>query len=283
MKRPALGKGLGALIPEAGAEREHRGIIFSGVEDIFPNPDQPRNRFDQEGLESLAETIRKRGILQPLLVRRKGEKYELIAGERRLRAAKIAGLEKVPIIVNEVDTSDSLEISLLENIQREDLNPVEEARAYKVLLDRVGLTQEELAKKLGKDRSSLTNSLRLLNLPKAVQKDIENGLLTPGHGRALLALPEGDMQLKASHVIKSRKLSVRETEAYIKRLQPESTQKDKKPQRIEDQEFMSVQDELCKYYGTQVKILRRGKGGRIQIDFYSWEDLDRLYSLLTRQ
>lgn len=282
MKRPALGKGLGALIPSAEAQWEERGVLFSRIEDILPNPDQPRNTFDQEGLAALAETIRTRGILQPLLVRREGEKYELIAGERRLRAAMIAGLERVPIIINEVGAGEALEMSLLENIQRENLNPLEEAHACKTLLDRMGLTQEELAKKLGKDRSSLANTLRLLNLPQEIRQEIEKGVLSQGHGRALLSLQNETLQTKAMHFIRDKNLSVRETERYIKKLQRGTKQTPKDRRCISDPDLEHIQDELCKYYGSQIKIMRHGKGGKIQIRFYSLDDLDRLYALLTR-
>jgi ParB family chromosome partitioning protein len=281
-KKPALGKGLGALIPLEQGSREEQGIIFCRIEDILPNPNQPRNIFDPEGLKALAGTIKDRGILQPLIVRRKGEGYELIAGERRLRAAKIAGLEKVPIIIYEAEARDSLEISLLENLQRENLNPIEEARAYKTLLEHTGLTQEELAKRVGKDRSSLTNTLRLLNLPKEIQQEIESGVLTPGHGRALLSVEHSDLQVRAKNIIKNKKLSVRETEIYVKKLQSEIKEKIKGNKIFDDPDINHLQDELCKMYGTRIKIVKRGKGGEIQIYFYTLDDLDRLYSLLTR-
>jgi ParB family chromosome partitioning protein len=283
-KRPALGKGLGALIPVAPADQPEAGVSYCNVDEIEPNPDQPRTAFDPQGLESLAETIRNRGILQPLLVRRKGAHFELIAGERRLRAAKIAGLERVPIVIVDVDANDRLEISLLENIQREDLNPIEEAQAYRTLLDRLGVTQEELARKLGMERSSLANMVRLLSLPQGIQQDIASGRLTAGHGRALLALAQEELQLKVCEDVKQRRLSVRETEQYVKKLSKDThaarQRKETGPAR--DPDIEHLEDELCKYYATRVTIVRRGKGGSIHIDYYSPEDLDRVYSLLTR-
>ena len=282
MKRSALGRGLGALIPTDGVQREQAGVLFCSTEDIRPNPDQPRSAFDQEGLEALAETVRRHGILQPLLVSKKEAGYELIAGERRLRAAKLAGLDKVPVIVIDIEAGDRLEISLLENLQRENLNPVEEARAYRALLDRFGCTQDDLAKKLGKDRSSLANSLRLLNLPNEIQEDLASGVLSPGHGRALLALGSEALQKKAKRCIETKKFTVRETEAYIKRLQDETRAKPRGAHGGHEPELDHVQDELCKYYGTRVKIVKRGQGGDIQIRFASMDDLDRLYTQLIR-
>ncbi len=175
-KKQALGKGLNALIPTGGEEGGGpRGSFLCPVEQIRSNPDQPRKRFDEQALESLAVTIREKGVLQPLLVRRVGNRYELIAGERRLRAAKKAGLEEVPVLIREAEESDRLELSILENIQREDLNPIEEARAYKQMLDRLQLTQEELARRVGKDRSSVANTMRLLQLPREIQEDLADG------------------------------------------------------------------------------------------------------------
>lgn len=283
-KRPALGKGLGALIPVAPADQPEAGVLYCNIDEIEPNPDQPRTVFDPQGLESLAETIRRRGILQPLLVRRKGTRFELIAGERRLRAAKIAGLEKVPVVLVDVDASDRLEISLLENIQREDLNPIEEAQAYRTLLDRLGVTQEELARKLGMERSSLANMIRLLSLPPGIQQDIASGRLTAGHGRALVALAHEELQLRVCEDVKQKRLSVRETEDYVKKLRREAhgakERRESMPARDPDMEHL--EDELCKHFATKVTIVRRGKGGSIRIDYYSPDDLDRIYSLLTR-
>ncbi|NWG75548.1 MAG: ParB/RepB/Spo0J family partition protein [Rubrivivax sp.] len=252
------------------------------VDDIVPNPDQPRNAFSQEALEGLAETIRERGILQPLLVMRRGDRYELIAGERRWRAAKMLGLETVPVIVMEVDEADRLEISLLENIQRENLNPIEEARAFRTLLDRFGFTQETLARKIGKDRSSLSNTLRLLNLPKEIQAEIARGELSAGHGRALLSLSHEEIQTKAKRHIKSKRLSVRDAEAYVKKLQKKA--KHDRPGDLDrgDPDIEHLRDELCRLYGTKVTILRRGPAGCVQIHFFSVDDLDRIYQLLTR-
>ncbi len=282
-KRPALGKGLGALLPMVDGNNLSTGVLYCNINDIEPNPDQPRTVFDPQGLEALAETIRARGILQPLLVRRKGTRYELVAGERRLRAAKIAGVEKIPIVIVDVDARDRLELSLLENIQREDLNPIEEAQAYKTMLDRLGLTQEELASKLGVDRSSVANMIRLLSLPEDVKKEISSGRLTAGHGRALLALGREDLLNRVCEEVKQKKLSVRETEEYVRKLRGEAEPKRsgyKEPTR--DLEIARLEEELCKCYGTKIRIVQQGRGGSIHISFYSMEDLDRLCSLLMR-
>ena len=279
-KRPALGKGLNALIPTGGEEGGgRRGSFLCPVDQIRSNPDQPRKRFDEQALESLAATIREKGVLQPLLVNRVGNRYELIAGERRLRAAKKAGLEEVPVLIREVEDLDRLELSILENIQREDLNPIEEARAYKQMLDRLEVTQEELARRVGKERSSVANTLRLLQLPREIQEDLANGRVSSGHARAILALDRDVMQLKLWALIKDKGLSVREAEKLVHEMKAGKVGK-AKPLAPLDPDMQTLQDELCQHFGARVKIQKGKKGGKIQIQYTSAEELDRLYTLM---
>ncbi len=270
-KKQALGKGLNALIPTGGEEGGGpRGSFLCPVEQIRSNPDQPRKRFDEQALESLAGTIREKGVLQPLLVRRVGNRYELIAGERRLRAAKKAGLGEVPVLIREGEESDRLELSILENIQREDLNPIEEARAYKQMLDRLELTQEELARRVGKERSSVANTMRLLQLPREIQEDLTTGRLSSGHARAILALDREVRQLKLWALIKDKGLSVREAEKHVHELKEGKARKEKPPAPL-DPDMQTLQDELCQHFGTRVKIQTGKKGGKIQIRYSSAE------------
>jgi ParB family chromosome partitioning protein len=279
-KKKALGKGLNALIPTGGEEGSGaRGSFLCPVEQIRPNPDQPRKRFDEQALEALAVTIGEKGVLQPLLVRKVGNRYELIAGERRLRAAKTAGLKEVPVLVREAEESDCLELSILENIQREDLNPIDEARAYKQMLDRFELTQEELARRVGKDRSSVANTVRLLQLPREIQEDLAVGRLSSGHARAILALDREIMQLKLWTLIKDRGLSVREAEKHALAMKEGKAGKQESPAPL-DPDMQTLQDELCQHFGTRVKIQSGKKGGKIQIRYASAEELNRLYTLM---
>ncbi len=279
-KKQALGKGLNALIPTGGEEdRGPRGSFLCAVEQIRSNPDQPRKRFNEQALESLASTIREKGVLQPLLVRRVGNRYELIAGERRLRAAKKAGLEEVPVLIRDAEEADRLELSILENIQREDLDPIEEARAYKEMLDRLKITQEELARRVGKDRSSVANTMRLLQLPREIQEDLSSGRLSSGHARAILALDREVLQLKLWALIKDKGISVREAERHVQELKAGKAGKTK-PIAPVDPDMQSLQDELCRHFGTRVMIQKGKKGGKIQIRYSSDEELNRLYTLM---
>src|SRR5215470_580818 len=217
MNRKALGRGLGALLSSDRTIDLGSEPTEVELDSIVPGPMQPRTRFDERSLESLAESIRSHGIVQPLVVRRRGESYELIAGERRWRAAKLAGLAKVPVVVKEVPDDHLLEIALIENIQREDLNPIEEALAYKKLIETVGLTQEALATRVGRDRSYITNYLRLLKLPDDVQRLVKEGRLSTGHARTVLGLPHHDQQRRAARHVIEKGLSVRATEALVKK------------------------------------------------------------------
>jgi len=278
--RQALGKGLGALIPEMPSpEVEGKRVFhFCGIEEVHPNPFQPRKAFDDEHLQELVESIREKGILQPLLVRRKGEGYELIAGERRWRAAQKAGIKEVPIVIKEVPDSEILELSLIENIQRENLNPIEEGEAFKRLIEQFHLTQEEVSRKVGKDRSTITNTVRLLKLPPEIRQSLADGVISMGHARAFLSLDGPEKQRLALKKVLQAALSVRQTESLVKRLRSRSPST---PVR-NSHEWSALVEELQRALGTKVRIVGKRKRGKIEIAFYSQEELDRLVELLQR-
>jgi ParB family chromosome partitioning protein len=281
-KKSGLGKGLGALIPGPDeVAKDTEGAFLCPLERIRSNPVQPRKNFEDSALAALAETIKEQGILQPLIVRRAGADYELIAGERRLRAAKLAGLGTVPVVVRNVGDQECLLLALIENLQRADLNPIEEARAYREMQDRFGLKQEEVAARVGRDRSSVANGIRLLQLPREIQEDLVSGELTAGHGRALLALPNPVLQLKFRAVIKNRGLSVRETEKLVLEQKEGKGKKAAPPVRL-DPDMQRIQDELMSRLGVMVKIQEGRKGGKLLIQYASLEELDRIYSLIIR-
>jgi len=279
MTRKPLGRGLGALL---SADKTSESADSTEIDPslIEPCSAQPRMRFDDASLRELADSIRANGVVQPLLVRRKGSRFELVAGERRLRAAKLAGLETVPVVIREVPDEKLLEIALVENIQREDPNPIEEAHAYRGLLEGVGLTQESLAARIGRDRSYITNYLRLLRLPDDVQKLVQDKMLSTGHARALLGLPEPSRQSEIAATIVKRTLSVRETEDLIRR----SASKNAQPRasriagEAADPNTRALETKLRRALGTQVKVVqKRGHNdGTLQIEFYSLADLDRI-------
>jgi ParB family chromosome partitioning protein len=275
--RKALGKGLSALIPEAD---ELAGAFFQcPVEAIEPNPYQPRKRFGEKELEELAASVKEKGILTPLLVSKAGESYRLIAGERRWRAAQKAGLERVPVVVRESSAMESLELALIENIHRKDLNPIEEAMAYQRLLEDTEITQEELAKRVGRERTTITNALRLLKLPRVIQQDVVEERLTMGHARALAGLKSREDQLAFRDLILKRALSVRQAELLVKRA--ENSRGSGKRMIQQDSYIQSLEENLKRSLGTKVEIARRGKQGRISIFFYSDDELDRLLDRLT--
>ena len=279
MNRKALGRGLGALLSsdrtvDLGAEPTE-----VDVDAIVPGPMQPRSHFDEGSLEGLADSIRSHGIVQPLLVRRQGERYELIAGERRWRAAQIAGLTRVPVVVRDVPDKDLLEIALIENIQRENLNAIEEAQAYKRLIETVGLTQEELAARVGRDRSYITNYLRLLKLPDDLQKLVVEGRLSTGHARTILGLSHVDLQRKVARQVIDGGLSVRATEHLVRKAVEGAPAK---TVSTVDPNIRAAESKLRRALGTQVRIVQlRGEGqGKVEISFFSNQDLDRIYNLL---
>jgi ParB family chromosome partitioning protein len=274
-KRRALGRGLGALIPAepkraTAPEEPDRPPLAVPIDSIRPNPLQPRQQFSEDALAELAASITEKGILQPLLVRPRDGSYELIAGERRFRAAQRAGLKEVPVTVRLVEDADLLEIALIENIQRENLNAIEEGRAYRRLLDEFGLTQEQVAQRVGKDRSTIANTLRLLQLPLQIQAEIESGKLSAGHARALLSIESDEEKLRVAGEILGRRLSVRDTERLTQ----------KRPVASRDVHLLAAEENLRQALGTQVRLRHRHNGsGRIEIEYYS---LDELNGLLTR-
>ncbi len=283
IKRKALGRGLSALIPDAeDTEREapKTGEYFQcPVDAIEPNPMQPRQNFDDAAIEELAGSIREKGIITPILVSKNRNGYQLIAGERRWRAAQRAGLETVPVVVKETTPIESLELALIENIHRRDLNPIEEAQAYQRWLENSNTTQETLAQRVGKDRSTITNLLRLLTLPLDVQKDVIDGNLTMGHARVLAGLKTPGEQKSYRDIIIKGGLSVRQTENLIKKA---AAKKPVKKEKSEDEYYIdTLADGLKRALGTKVEIKRQGKKGQINIFFYSDEELERLLEHLS--
>ena len=281
-RRPALGKGLSALIPDA-PEPPRAGVLEVDIDLLAPNDLQPRVQMDDARLQELADSIKANGIIQPILVRRTGASYRIIAGERRWRAAQRAGLQKVPVVVRDVsDGRELLELALIENIQRENLNAVDEALAYRRLADEFGLTQDQIAAAVGKDRSSVANFMRLLKLPDEVRADLAAGALSMGHARALLALTDAPAQRHAAREVISRGLSVRDTELLIKKLgEPARDQEAKTAEPKADVHTRAAEDRMRFALGARVRIVRRKSGGVIQIDFGSENELNRIYQLLT--
>ena len=280
MNRKALGRGLGALLSSDSTIDLGADPSDVDIDSIVPGPMQPRTHFDEASLESLADSIRAHGIVQPLLVRRRDSGYELIAGERRWRAARLAGITRVPIVVKEVPDESLLEIALIENIQRENLNPIEEAQAYKKLIESVGLTQESLASRVGRDRSYITNYLRLLRLPDDVQQLVKDGRLSTGHARTLLALDQVDLQRRLARQIIDGGLSVRATEQLVQKATEEKPARRSAPQAV-DPNIKAAETKLRRALGTQVKILQAADGrGKVEISFFNTQDLDRIYNVL---
>ena len=279
VSRHGLGRGLGALLPAAPAtEAAQEGTIREiAVESIAPNPRQPRKDFEINRLRELATSLKHSGILQPVVVRKQGEGYQLIVGERRWRAAKLAGIERIPALIREAGDGESLELALVENLLREDLNPIEEAEAYQRLLAEFNWTQEDLAERVGKDRSSIANCLRLLRLPEAIQADLRAGRLTMGHARALLSLESAAEQLKLRDQILAHSWSVRATEEGVKskgrHLRP-------RPGR-RSPELTALEDTFRERLATRVRVVGNERRGRIEIVYTSREDLDRLADLIT--
>jgi ParB family chromosome partitioning protein len=282
-KRSALGKGIGALISSATQEGRHKYFLCP-VEELRPHSKQPRKSFDDAKMAELVASIREKGVIQPLVVRQAGDHYQIIAGERRWRAAQRAGLKDVPVVIQDVSEDWALEMALIENIQREDLNPIEEAEAYRHLMSSFDLSQDEVAKRVGKDRSTVANAVRLLRLPRAVQEDVMNGRLTMGHARALLPLESVARLQEARDQVLKRQLSVRQTEELVKRLKT-AVPAAARP-KAADPELADVAVRLQRRLGTQVRIVpqpRGGKGGKIEIAYYSAEELERLLEWFAAQ
>jgi ParB family chromosome partitioning protein len=282
LKNRGLGKGLGALLPDMEADFNDIPKSEIDINLIIPNPYQPRQDFSNEKLNELAESIKTHGIIQPLIVRFKDGKYQLIAGERRLRAAKLAGLSMVPVVIKELSEQSMIELAIVENIQRENLSPVEEAEAYRRLMNEFYLTQDDIAKKVGKSRPAIANTLRLLNLPKEIQTDLASGTLTMGHARALLSLKTSEEQKNIWEQIQLQQLSVRETEELIRKLNDTSTvsretKLNKSDSNLErDPNILKIEEELQQHLGTKVAIKNHGETGKIQIDYYSQQEFERI-------
>jgi ParB family chromosome partitioning protein len=279
VKRPSLGKGIGALLTSATQEGG-RKYFLCPIEELRPHGQQPRKTFNDEKMAELVASIREKGIIQPLVVRRQADHYQIIAGERRWRASQKAGLREVPVVIQDVSEDWALEMALIENIQREDLNVIEEAEAYRSLIEGFDLSQEEVAKRVGKDRSTVANALRLLKLPQKVRDDVIAARMAMGHARALLALEAEEDVLEAGREVVQKGLSVRETEALVKKIKSFGRQPKAKGKTGVDPQLVHLAGELKRALGTQVKITPRGKGGRIEISYFSPQDLDRLLEIL---
>ncbi len=299
VKRGGLGKGLDSLIPDNGKVPESgrktkvvEKVIEKIVEkpsevklkinQIEPNREQPRKKFDEQSLEELADSIRQFGILQPLIVQEKEKYYEIIAGERRWRAAKLVGLKEIPVVIRKMSEQEMVEISLIENIQRENLNPIEEAAAYKRLLEEFHLTQEEIAERVAKSRTAVTNSMRLLKLDERVQQMVVDEMLSTGHARALLAVEDPELQFQTANKIYNERLSVREVEKLVKNIGKEKSSKKEKDFQ-QEAVFQDLEEKMKVSLGTKVSINRKDdKKGRIEIEYYSMEELERLMEILIK-
>lgn len=273
-KKSGLGRGLNALISEANAETGNEPEAVLSISEIVRNPNQPRKTFDEDKLAELADSIRQNGVLQPILVRRKGQKYEIVAGERRYQASKLAGLKEIPVVVREIDDDKVFQLALIENLQRSDLSPIEEAKGYKQLLTSRSLTQEELAKILSKSRSAIANTLRLMDLPVEVQHMMEQGLLTAGHARAILAVPSEEGRIKLAKKVVTESLTVRQTENLAPLFSVEHTET--RTRVAAPQSFKRAARELRKMLDTNVKVKQvRGKN-KIEIEFKDEDELARI-------
>jgi ParB family chromosome partitioning protein len=289
MARKPLGRGLSALLGDTAAppvEESSRPATELDIDLITPNPEQPRTRFAERALDELAQSITANGIVQPIVVRPKDGKYEIVAGERRWRASQRAGLRKIPVVVKDVSDDKLLELALIENIQRQELNPIEEAKAYRKLIDTIGLTQEQVSERVGRERSLVATSIRLLKLPDDIQKLVEEEKLSAGHGRALLMSDDSAEQRRIARKVVDEALSVRETERVVKRAGEKRQVADNKRVVVaRDPNVVAAETKLMRRLGTNVKIVPKGNGkaGRLEIEYYSTEDLDRIYQMLMDQ
>lgn len=283
-RKRGLGRGLSALIPDESEgylfdeEAKKEKVLELDINLVVSNKDQPRKEFERESLEELRDSIKKYGIIQPIVVRRISDKYEIIAGERRWRAAKEANLKKVPCIVKEVDDIEAVKIALIENIQRQDLNPIEEANAFKALMDNFSLTQEEVAEAVGKSRSYIANSIRLLNLDKEILDFVSQGKITAGHGKALLGIKNKKDRLNIVKSIVEKNLNVRDTEKLVSKTK---ARKPKEKNAQKDPFIEEIEEKLMRKLGTKVSLISSRRGGKIEIEFYSDEDLQRILEVIT--
>jgi len=277
--KKGLGKGLGALIDTENILSENSGIVELKITDIEPNKEQPRKNFNQEKLQALAESIREHGVVQPIIVKKQDKVYTIIAGERRWRAAKMAGLKTIPSIIKDLSSKETMEIALIENLQREDLNPIEEAEAFQKLMEEHGMTQEELSNLVGKSRAAIANSVRLLTLPEKIKDMLINEQLTPGHARALITIEDTEKQLKIAEEIIEKNLSVRETEKLV------NEQKNKKIHKrnvVKDATILDIEEKLKGILGTKVELRHNKNKGKIVIEYYSNEEFNRIIEFITK-
>lgn len=291
-KRGGLGKGLDSLIPDNKSARktvdevkkeeiQSSGPIMMKINDVEPNREQPRKNFEEDALLELADSIKQFGILQPLIVQKRKDYYEIIAGERRWRAAKLAGVKEVPVIIKDYTNQEILEISLIENIQRENLNPIEEAMAFKKLLNEFNLKQDEVAERVSKSRTAVTNSMRLLKLNEKVQQMIIDDMISTGHARALLAIDDEEQQYMIANKIFDEKLSVRETEKLVKELKNPKKEKPQKPEVKNTFVYEDLEEKIKNIIGTKVHVNHKTNGkGKIEIEYYSDNELERIFDLL---
>ena len=290
--RKALGRGFGALLKSVETTRadDDTSVFQIRLDEISPNPHQPRREFDVEALEELAQSIRVKGVIQPILVRKAGLgsfQYELVAGERRLRASRLAGFEEIPAIIKDVKDKDLRELALIENIQREALNPIEESNAYKDLLEEHGYTQEDLARRVGKNRSTIANMIRLQQLPPSIQGDLADSRLSVGHARTLLAIENKDEQLELRDQIIDQRFSVRQAEELVKNRKKKNTPTKKKTKKVAEEQALSEQmtqneERLRAVFATKVNIVSKGGKGKIELEFYNDDDFDRIFSQLLK-
>jgi ParB family chromosome partitioning protein len=282
-KKMALGKGLGALIPEVETGKdEQKDFFFCDIDLLRPNRFQPRLNFSEEDLQELTDSIKAQGILQPLLVRKDDDGYELIAGERRLRAAKRARLTQVPVVLKRVNDNQMLEMAIVENIQRENLNPIEEAEAYHRLITQLNLTQDQASARVGKSRSAVANFLRLRQLPEQIKDSITDGSLSMGHARAILGAAASSQQLAAWRAVIAKGLSVRQTETLIRHLKSEKKKPRVSRNRTEEIYLSGLAEDLSRHFGTKIMIKKAGQKGKVEIEFYNNDDLDRLIRRLKK-
>lgn len=279
--KKGLGKGLGALLDAGGVFSEESGIVELRINDIEPNKEQPRKHFKQEKLEALAESIIQHGVIQPIIVKKEDEGYNIIAGERRWRAAKLAGLRTIPSIIKDISSRETMEIALIENLQREDLNPIEEAEAYQKLMEEHGLTQEALSKVVGKSRAAIANSVRLLSLTDKIREMLIEELLTPGHARTLINIEDEEKQQSLADDIVERKLSVRDAEKLAgEEKQIKQTTK-RKSNRNKDANIIDLEERLKSIFGTKVDLRHNVNKGKIVIEYYSNDELDRIIEIIS--
>lgn len=278
MSKKVLGKGLGALI--AAETGENSGVMELRINDIEPNLDQPRKVFDDEKLLQLCESIKQHGVVQPIIVKKEKDTYRIVAGERRWRAARMAGLETIPAVIKDLTDRQLMEVALIENLQREDLNPIEEAEAYEKLIKEYNMTQEEISETIGKSRSAIANTVRLLSLSQKVKNYIIEGKLTSGHARTLVTIEDEDLQGKIADEIINKALNVRETEKLLKKYNENKKKKPKRKDPEDNAEFIKIEEKLKAVFGTQVHLVSGNKKGKIVIEYYSPDDLERILELV---